>query len=62
MLINRPKDPNKVKAGQARQRQLREQLGEQGYREYQQAQYAIAIATHGIVSGSCKSSEVSAFG
>ena len=28
MLIERPKDPNKVKAGQARQRQLREQLGE----------------------------------
>jgi hypothetical protein len=46
MLIERPKDPNKVKAGEARQRQLREQLGEQGYRDYQKAQYAAAIATH----------------
>jgi Protein of unknown function (DUF559) len=46
MLIERPKDPNKVKGGQARQRKLREQLGEQGYREYQQAQYAAAIAAH----------------
>jgi hypothetical protein len=46
MLIERPKDPNKVKAGQARQRQLREQLGEEGYRDYQQAQYAAALAAH----------------
>jgi Protein of unknown function (DUF559) len=46
MLIERPKDPNKVKGGQARQRQLRECLGEQGYRDYQKAQYTAAIRAH----------------
>jgi hypothetical protein len=46
MLIERRKDPNKVKAGQARQRKLRQQLGEQAYRDYQKAQYAAAIAAH----------------
>jgi hypothetical protein len=40
------KDPKKVKAGQARQRQLRAQLGEDGYRAYQQDRYADALAAH----------------
>jgi len=46
MLIEHTKDPNKVKCGQARQRQLRERLGEQGYRDYQKAQYTAALAAH----------------
>jgi len=46
MTTERRKDPNKVKGGQARQRQLREQLGEQGYRDHQKAQYVTALATH----------------
>lgn len=46
MLIERFKDPAKVKAGQARQRQLREQLGEQGYRDYQKHCYASALLAH----------------
>src|SRR5438270_683341 len=46
MTTERLKDQNKVKAGQARQRQLREQLGEQGYADYQKAQYAATLAAH----------------
>ena len=37
------KDPAKVRAGQARQRQLREQLGEEGYRDYQRARREDAL-------------------
>ena len=40
------KDPNKVKAGQARQAQLRETLGEARYREHQRALYQAALRTH----------------
>jgi hypothetical protein len=46
MTTERLKDPNKVKAGKARQRQLREQLGEQGYRDEQKARYAMTLAAH----------------
>jgi hypothetical protein len=42
----RPKDPAKVLAGQARHRQLREQLGEEGYREYQRERRTDALRQH----------------
>ncbi len=45
-MSERIKDPNKVRAGQARQRQLRDQLGEQGYIAYQQARYIDALVAH----------------
>jgi hypothetical protein len=44
--MQRHKDPIKVKGGKARQHQLREQLGEQGYRDYQKARYAKTLAAH----------------
>jgi hypothetical protein len=44
--MQRLKDPNKVKGGKARQHQLREQLGEEGYRDYQKAHYAKTLAAH----------------
>jgi hypothetical protein len=40
------KDPAKVQAGKARQRQLRDQLGADGYRDYQKARYANTLAAH----------------
>ncbi|HEX5690032.1 MAG TPA: DUF559 domain-containing protein [Roseiflexaceae bacterium] len=46
MTTDHCKDPNKVKGGQARQRQLREQLGEQGYREQQKSYYTTTLAKH----------------
>jgi hypothetical protein len=42
----RPKDPAKVRAGQARHRQLREQLGEEGYRDYQRERRTDALRQH----------------
>lgn len=42
----RPKDPAKVRAGKARHRQLREQLGEEGYRDYQRERRADALRQH----------------
>lgn len=44
--MDRIKDPNKVKAGKARQQQLRDHLGAQGYVAYQKARYADTLAAH----------------
>src|SRR5439155_7301580 len=44
--MDRIKDPNKVKAGKARQQQLRDQLGSAGYAAYQKARYADRLAAH----------------
>lgn len=46
MLIERPKNPARVKGGQVRQARLRAALGEQGYRAYQQALYTAALEAH----------------
>ena len=40
------KDPNKVKAGKARQQKLRDQLGSAGYAAYQKARYADTLKAH----------------
>ena len=44
--MQRIKDPNRVKAGKARQQQLRALLGEDGYATYQKARYADALAAY----------------
>jgi hypothetical protein len=45
-MTQRAKDPAKVQAGKARQRQLRDQLGAEGYRDYQKARYAETLTAH----------------
>jgi hypothetical protein len=66
MLIERFKDPNKVKAGQARQRKLREQLGEQAYRDYQKSHYAAALAAypnlHALGARAANTAQLTAWG
>lgn len=42
----RPKHPDRVAAGVRRQQQLREQLGDDGYRDYQRKRHADALARH----------------
>ncbi len=45
-MKQRAKNPAKVRAGKARQRQLRDQLGADGYRDYQKARYAETLTAH----------------
>lgn len=44
--MSRTKNPQKVRAGQARQAKLRAQLGEEGYRNYQRSRYGETIRNH----------------
>jgi hypothetical protein len=47
MTTPKPKSQRHVMAGQARHRRLREQLGSDGYRAFQQAGYAAMKRTYG---------------